>query len=124
MSKNAERVEELLKTKRELKNITIRELGKRLGISSTYYAEVERGEKIPSDHITRRISELLEIPEEELFFHFDKKPILKGASLEIVALKKTIDEVRRSKLNEDRKQELYDKIHSLYKHIKGKSGGD
>ncbi|MDF2612532.1 MAG: helix-turn-helix transcriptional regulator [Clostridia bacterium] len=117
MEKNGAKREGIITKNRELKNFTVRQMAKQINLSAIYLLEIEQGLKVPSDYTIRQISNFLDIPDEELFSCFGKEPILTGAALEGKTLKKTIGEVQRSKLNEDRKQEMYDKLYNLYRHI-------
>lgn len=63
-----------LRTLRRAKDITIAEVADKVGISTTYMSEIERDLKSPSDEVIIKLSNVLEVPEVELFDGFNKIP--------------------------------------------------
>ena len=61
------RIEYLIKEIRESKNITLRELARKTGISSGYLSEIERNEKRPRFDYIVLISKALNVQLEELY---------------------------------------------------------
>lgn len=51
---------------RKLKGYTQEALAKNIGVSVSVLGEIERGSRLPSDHILVQISELLDVSVEEL----------------------------------------------------------
>ena len=56
----------LIRTRRESQNMDRGELAKKLSISPGYMGNIERGDMIPSEELTKKISTQLDIREEEL----------------------------------------------------------
>ena len=61
------RIEYLIKQIRNDKNITLRELSRKTGISSGYLSEIERNEKKPSFDYMILIAKALNVQLEELY---------------------------------------------------------
>ncbi len=61
------RIEYLIKEIRQSKNITLRELSRKTGISSGYLSEIERNEKKPSFDYMILIARALNVQLEELY---------------------------------------------------------
>lgn len=61
------RIEYLIKEIRESKNITLRELSRKTGISNGYLSEIERNEKKPSFDYMILIAKALNVQLEELY---------------------------------------------------------
>lgn len=61
------RIEYLIKEIRQSKNITLRELSRRTGISNGYLSEIERNEKKPSFDYMILIAKALNVQLEELY---------------------------------------------------------
>ena len=61
------RIEYLIKKVRNDKNITLRELSRKTGISSGYLSEIERNEKKPSFYYMILIAKALNVKIEELY---------------------------------------------------------
>ncbi|GIN74280.1 transcriptional regulator [Bacillus sp. J14TS2] len=51
---------------RKLKGFTQERLAESLGISVSVFGEIERGTRLPTDHMLRKISEVLGVSVEEL----------------------------------------------------------
>ena len=64
---DAMRIEYLIKQIRNEKNITLRELSRKTGISSGYLSEIERNEKKPSFDYMIIIAKALNVQLEELY---------------------------------------------------------
>ncbi|MTV50777.1 helix-turn-helix domain-containing protein [Heliobacillus mobilis] len=119
LSRNME-TGDLLKEMRKEKGITLAELGKEIGgVSVTYLSEIERGQKVPSDHLVRQLADYYDIDEDFLFAKFGKVPMAARRVFEDnPLLLKTLADIGRSDgIPEDMKQDLYDYLHNLYKHI-------
>lgn len=54
---------------RKKANLSVEELSKQAGISESYIYQLERGDKKPSYNIMTKISKILEMPVQELFFN-------------------------------------------------------
>lgn len=61
-----ERVAGNLRKTRQAKQLTQAEVAKRAGISETYYAQIERGEKNPATSIFLSIIEALDVPSADI----------------------------------------------------------
>ncbi|GIN58016.1 transcriptional regulator [Lederbergia ruris] len=51
---------------RKLKGFTQERLAESLGVSVSVFGEIERGTRLPTDHMLRKISEVLGVSVEEL----------------------------------------------------------
>jgi transcriptional regulator with XRE-family HTH domain len=56
----------LIKNKRLLRKLSLRQLGEQIGVTPAYVADLEAGRRLPSAELKKRISIVLEIPAEEL----------------------------------------------------------
>jgi transcriptional regulator with XRE-family HTH domain len=61
------RIGEIIKQKRVSIPLTLYELGANSGVSQSHIRRIERGERVPSAHVLRRIAKPLGFKEEELF---------------------------------------------------------
>ncbi len=66
-----ERIREL----REIKDLSVRELAKRLGVSAPFLSDVELGRRHPSDEVLAKIARELDTPIAELRRHDARPPI-------------------------------------------------
>ncbi|MDQ1274038.1 MAG: Helix-turn-helix domain [Planctomycetota bacterium] len=57
---------EILRLSRTKKNLTLRQLGHLIGYNHSYISQIEKGMKIPSDQIARKMATILEIDFENL----------------------------------------------------------
>lgn len=116
-----------LKQLRLNKGLTITNLGDLLGISGNYVSELERGMKVPSDHLIMKIAEFHGIDENEVFEGFGKVPLLVRQEFENnKSLQKALLEVAQSKkLSEEQKERIYDQAyHALRELIRSEEGND
>ncbi len=104
---------------RNEKGLSLAKVCKILEISANYLSEIERGLKVPSDHLIRQLADFYDIDEASLFERFGKVPLTVREALEnSKSLRKTISEISSSKkLTEEQKQELYDELYRLYKKV-------
>jgi len=112
----------LLLYKRTEKNLSLRQAGKLLGVSANFLGELEKGNKIPSDYLIYKLSELYGLSQDILFNGFNKNPILGGIYEEVKdskRFKELIREIAISKVNEDTRQLLYDNIFDIYRERRG-----
>lgn len=61
-----------LKNKRKALNLTQQSAAEAVGITRTYYSEIENGNRNCSIRIWLRIAECLEIPKEEIIFYIEE----------------------------------------------------
>lgn len=104
---------------------TLAEVGKDLGLSGTYLATVERGNKLPSDHFISKLAAYYKVDEDDLFVRWGKIPILTAEFvLRNETLQRTLSQMsRKNDFTEEEKQELYDDIYTTYqRHLKKKEG--
>lgn len=57
-----------LKFYRLHRNLTVKEFSSKLGISPSTYSYIERGEITASEEVAGKISEILSVPKEDVFF--------------------------------------------------------
>ncbi|PIS13612.1 MAG: XRE family transcriptional regulator [Candidatus Tagabacteria bacterium CG09_land_8_20_14_0_10_41_14] len=67
MVEKANNLGKILRQQRTLIPLTLRELERASGVSSSHLGRIERGERFPSAHILRKIAKPLRLEEEELF---------------------------------------------------------
>ena len=104
---------------------TLAEVGKDLGLSGTYLAMVERGNKLPSDNFISKLAAYYKVDEDNLFVRWGKIPILTAEFvLRNETLQRTLSQMsRKTDFTEEEKQELYDDIYATYqRHLKKKEG--
>lgn len=106
-----------LKRLRAEEELSMADLGKELGVSSAYLSNCESGVKSMSDHFVRQISDYFKIDENVFFGLLGRVPLLAKEELdEDSNLQKLLSEIRRDpKLDEEKKQKLYDQMYRLYK---------
>lgn len=107
----------MLRYKRIENSLTIKELGKLIGVSPDFLSEMERGNKIPSDYLIYNLADFFDISEDILFTGFNKTPIFGDYYHSIKdrrRFKELIYEVMTSDINEDSRQLLYDNIFEAY----------
>ncbi len=108
-----------LKELRTNKGLTITDIGKAWGISANYVSEIERGMKIPSDHLIIKIAEFYGLDENSLFEGFGKIPLLVREEFEHnKSLQRALLEVAKSKkLTEEKKERIYDQAYRALKEL-------
>lgn len=107
----------MLRYKRIVNNLTIKELGRRLGVSSEFLGEIEKGNKIPSDYLIYNLADFLGISQDILFSGFNKIPILGEYYYKVKdreKFKELVYKVTDSDISEDSKQLLYDNVFEAY----------
>ena len=111
----------LLKTRHE-KDLSLAQVCEHVSCSLNYLSEIERGKKLPSDHLIRELADFYEISEAELFNNFGKVPLTAKEELEDnTGLQRTLLEIRKDqKLTDDQKQSLYDHLYTLYTEMRAK----
>ena len=102
----------MLKELRLKRELTIAELGKIWSITGNYVSEIERGMKVPSDHLIMKIAKFFELDEDSLFEGFGKVPLLARQEFEHnKSLQRALSQVAKSKnLTEERKEKIYDQV--------------
>jgi transcriptional regulator with XRE-family HTH domain len=89
-----------------------------LGISTNYLSEIERGLKVPSDHIIREVAAVYGIDEAEIFYILDKVPLAAKEELERnKTLQRVLNEVSKSSLSDEQKTEVYEVMYKYFKSI-------
>ncbi|MBC9786580.1 helix-turn-helix domain-containing protein [Heliobacterium chlorum] len=109
-------VGEYLRGLREKHELTLTELGKKVGVSAAYLSELERGFKTPSDKLIMELAVLYEIDIEDLFNRFGKISATATTVLEKnPGIQKTLATISRDpRLSEEEKQDLYDEFFNVY----------
>jgi transcriptional regulator with XRE-family HTH domain len=64
---NSQNLGRIIKQQRLISGLTLRELAKSSGVSTSHIGRIERGERFPSAHVLRRIARHLGFEESELF---------------------------------------------------------
>lgn len=107
---------ELLQQIRADRGLSLASVGEEVGCSANYLSEIERGLKVPSDVLLRKLSRFYEIEEAPLYGAYGKVPLTAFEELENnIPLQKTLLEIGRNKsLTEEKKHVLYDKMYRLY----------
>lgn len=118
MSNNKEFGEFLFKLRMDHK-LTLTQSGKNIGISTNYAGELERGDKIPSDEIVRKIAIFYGIQEEQLFAIMKRVPLgIKEETESSPELRELLSDIAKNKsLTEDVKEELYKKVRGYYESL-------
>lgn len=97
-------------------------VGKKVGVSSNYLSEIERGLKTPSDEVLREIAKYFNIPEQEIFEKIGRVPLQAREELEEnEMLQRTLSQIRSSKMSESQKQKLYEEVNRIYLEIEGEN---
>jgi transcriptional regulator with XRE-family HTH domain len=108
-----------LKQLRTDNDLSLADLGKKLGVSAAYLSNIEQGVKSMSDHFIRQISDYYEIDETCLFELLGRVPLLAREQLdEANSLQDLLVEIKRDKkLTDEKKQKLFDQMYKLYKNF-------
>ena len=69
--KSKDSIARIIKQQRILLELTQDELGKKVGVSHSLIGRIERGERFPSARTLRKLANVLDISEVELFIHAD-----------------------------------------------------
>lgn len=95
---------------------SLSELGKLVGISANYAGELERGQKLPSDEVVRKIAQAYNLKEEGLFVKLNRVPLaIKEEVEKSEELKLLLKEISQNKnLSEETKEKLYRKVRIYY----------
>jgi transcriptional regulator with XRE-family HTH domain len=107
----------MLRYKRIVNNLTIKDLGKYLEVSPDFLSEMEKGNKMPSDYLIYNLAKVLDISSEVLFNGFNKTPIFGDYYSKVKnrrSFKERLYEVIISDINEDSKQLLFDNVFEAY----------
>lgn len=94
------------------KRLSLAKVSIHIGINPMALSEIEHGIRLPSDDITRNISNFYDIDENILFKLIDKVPL--GAKEELEqspVLQKTLLEIKRSNMCRKLKDELYTEMY-------------
>lgn len=59
---------------RNSKKLPIKEVAEHVGVSSMYISEIERNKKTPSDEVVKKLSEIYNVEEMDLFEGFNRIP--------------------------------------------------
>ena len=110
---------QMLKCKRQEKNLSLQQVAEYLKISTNYASEIERGLKNPSDDLIERIAEYYNIEIDGLFKSFYKVPrIIREKTEENEVLQKAILEIeRRDDLSDRDKEEVYDDLYTALQYL-------
>ncbi|GAI90710.1 unnamed protein product [marine sediment metagenome] len=67
MSNDKQTLDRIIKQQRVMSGLTLRQLSDKSGVSHSHLGRIERGERFPSGHILRKITQPLGFEETELF---------------------------------------------------------
>lgn len=105
-----------LKKCRQTIGKSLQEVSQILEISINYLSEIERGLKVPSDYLIKRIAVFYNIDENHLFESFCKVPKIARDELENnKTLQKTLIEIGNNKsLSDKQKHEIYKQLYEAF----------
>lgn len=96
--------------------ISLLQLAARLGVNHTYISHVERGLREPDDDFVLNLARLYELDENELFEMIGRVPLVVRQEVEQnLVLQTTLKEIINSPFSQQKKQELYQEFHQIYK---------
>ncbi len=82
MNNHEQNLGRIIKQQRVMSGLTLQEVSDKSGVSSSHLGRIERGERLPSAHILRKIAQPLGFEETELFYKADflspKPPVAEG----------------------------------------------
>lgn len=97
------------------KGVSLRDVATQVDVSANYLSEIERGVKIPSDHMLRDLAEYYEIDENSLFERMGRVPLAARELLEEQdTAARMLAEIQRMDVPSERKEELYAEIRAVY----------
>ncbi|AZV43623.1 transcriptional regulator [Peribacillus asahii] len=113
-------VGDFLRLKRLEKRMTLSDIASKVGVSTNYISEIEKGTKSnPSDDKIIQLAEIFNLNEDDLFVAFNKLPL--SARKEIYAhpsLAKALSELNNDQsLSYEKKEQFYNKLVYWYKKI-------
>lgn len=108
---------EYLLSLRNNKGLSLAQVSKLLEISANYLSEIERGVKVPSDHLLQQLAEYYKVSEDDLFERYGKIPMsVREALASNKILRRAIAEINSDKrLSEEKKSAIFSELYSLYK---------
>jgi transcriptional regulator with XRE-family HTH domain len=110
---------EELRKLRKTKNLTLKEVAEKAGVSTMYISEIERDLKVPSDEVICKLAKIYNVDEKELFEGFGRIPedILEELTSNKDLFAVLYEVSRNNKLDEASKERLYKQIYELYKKL-------
>lgn len=108
---------EELRKLRKLKNLSMKEVAEQAGVSTMYISEIERNLKVPSDEVICKLAKIYNVDEKTLFEGFGRIPenILKELTSNEALFTILYEISRNDKLDDIRKENLYNQIYQVYK---------
>jgi transcriptional regulator with XRE-family HTH domain len=105
-----------LRNIRQGKDISLKEVAEKAGVSTMYISEIERDKKVPSDEVVYKLADIYKIEEKDLFEGFKRIPEF---IVEEITNDKTLFEFlyefsSNTKLTNEQKQDFYTEIRKLY----------
>jgi transcriptional regulator with XRE-family HTH domain len=114
------KIGEFLRLKRLEKRLSQSDIAERVGVSTNYISEIEKGNKTnPSDEIILKLAEVFNLDEDDLFPAFNKLPLPARDEIEAYpSLAKAISQLNSDEtLSPEKKKQFYDKLVYWYKKI-------
>lgn len=94
------------------------QLAVRVGINPIYLSQVERGVRLPSDEIIRNLADFFKLDENDLFDMVGRVPLVVREELEKQSmLQSLLKEMVKVKLDEQKKQEIYQEFFNSFQRI-------
>lgn len=100
-------------------NLSLSDMGLKLGFSKAYLSNIEQGVKTMSDHFIRQIADFYNIDENIIYDLLGRVPLLAREQLdEDSNLQQLLSEIKRDKkLTDEKKQKLFQQMYRLYKNF-------
>jgi transcriptional regulator with XRE-family HTH domain len=99
---------------RTRRKLSLQLLSVRLGVNPSYLREIELGERIPDDEFIRSLAENCQLDENYIYDRLGKSPLIAREELDHHSLlQETLKEIGMSSLSEEKKDEIYQSIHSF-----------
>jgi transcriptional regulator with XRE-family HTH domain len=90
----------------------------RIGINSTYLAQIEEGNRIPTDEMIRNFAKYFNVDEDKLFEIVGRVPLVAREELENqTLLQNVLKEIAKLKISEEKKQDIYKEFFRIVQSI-------
>lgn len=100
---------------RKEKNVHIKEIAEKAGVSQMYISEIERNRKIPSDEMVLKLSDIYEVDESDLFEGFKRIPeFMEDEILSSTVLFELLYSVSTNDIPKEERNKLYIEMKRLH----------
>lgn len=104
-----------LSSLRNKKGLSITAVAKELSVSRPYLSEIEKGIRLPSDELIRKLAEYYDVDEDDLFKRYGKVPLLARHHFKgMTGLHKVLSDASKLDITDEQRQRFSDLVTKLY----------